>query len=179
VDQALSALSISDQFFMKYVHDRVLPFLMATKLDSNNEIRVAALKKYIDLAVRCSDNGEFVCWIFERCQSPTELTEVAQSCGTGLAPHLTKFFQILKAKQSNENMEKDELIEDLISKNEEMERKINELIARLQESESLVVVPSIATFPATGGSSSHTIINSGNRKIMYKLGNFSGVIDAG
>ncbi|GMR38625.1 hypothetical protein PMAYCL1PPCAC_08820, partial [Pristionchus mayeri] len=49
VEQALSVLSIADRFCMQNVHGRILPILMATKLDSNNEIRVAALKKYVDI----------------------------------------------------------------------------------------------------------------------------------
>ncbi|GMS86843.1 hypothetical protein PENTCL1PPCAC_9018, partial [Pristionchus entomophagus] len=66
VDQALAALTLADRFCMLDVHKRILPYLKATELDPIAENRVAALKRYIKLAVKCSDNGEFVRWIFER-----------------------------------------------------------------------------------------------------------------
>ncbi|GMR49762.1 hypothetical protein PMAYCL1PPCAC_19957, partial [Pristionchus mayeri] len=33
------------------------------------------------------------CWIFEKCESSEELTEVAKSCGSGITPHLEDFFR--------------------------------------------------------------------------------------
>ncbi|GMR38622.1 hypothetical protein PMAYCL1PPCAC_08817, partial [Pristionchus mayeri] len=94
VDQALSVLTLADRYLMQNVHKRILPYLKTTELDSIAENRIALLKRFLDLATRCSDNGEFVSWIFERCQTTTELSEVAHSCGTTLTPHLEMFFQV-------------------------------------------------------------------------------------
>ncbi|GMS86845.1 hypothetical protein PENTCL1PPCAC_9020, partial [Pristionchus entomophagus] len=132
VDLALSALTLADRFCMPYVQKHILPYLKATELDPIAENRVAALKRYIDLAVRCRDNGEFVCWIFERCQTTSELIELAQSCGQSVNPHMATFFRFLAIKQSDEEKktaekierlervenEKDELIQSLISEKE-------------------------------------------------------------
>ncbi|GMR49766.1 hypothetical protein PMAYCL1PPCAC_19961, partial [Pristionchus mayeri] len=41
------------------------------------------------------------CWIFEKCVSSEELTEVAKSCG-GHSPHLETFFQFMTMKLSDE-----------------------------------------------------------------------------
>ncbi|GMR38776.1 hypothetical protein PMAYCL1PPCAC_08971, partial [Pristionchus mayeri] len=185
VDQALSVLSISDRFCMKYVQERVLPYLMAHKFDSDKDLRVAALKKCFDLAARWRDDGEFVCWIFENCRTVAELYEVTQSCGTALSPHhMTTFCENLMMKHSSEIEEKEELIEELLKKNADLEARISQLIGRLGQSDTLVVLPLSATFPAAGGTSTHTLVNSADYKkcvvqVRYSVSISSGFIEAG
>ncbi|GMR49765.1 hypothetical protein PMAYCL1PPCAC_19960, partial [Pristionchus mayeri] len=90
VDQALSVLHLADRFCMPNVVKRMLPYIMESELSPDPEIRLTTLKQYLDIATRCNKTGEFVGWIFERCESSEELTEVAKSCGSGLTPHLEK-----------------------------------------------------------------------------------------
>ncbi|GMR38349.1 hypothetical protein PMAYCL1PPCAC_08544, partial [Pristionchus mayeri] len=92
-------------FCMYNVHKRIVPYLKTVELNSNAEIRLADLKNFIDIAARCRDNGEFVHWIFERCQTSSELIEVSQSCGQALNPHMTIFFQFLATKNAEETNE--------------------------------------------------------------------------
>ncbi|GMS86847.1 hypothetical protein PENTCL1PPCAC_9022 [Pristionchus entomophagus] len=108
VDQALAVLTLADRFLMPYVHKYGVSYLKATVLDPIAKNRVVALKRYIDLAVRVNDNGDFVGWIFERCQTTSELIEVAQSCLQSLSPHMATFFRFLsyEDKTANEKMER-------------------------------------------------------------------------
>ncbi|GMR52188.1 hypothetical protein PMAYCL1PPCAC_22384, partial [Pristionchus mayeri] len=56
VDQALYALFMSDRFCMKYVKERIVPYLNSAKFDPT----VETLKRYIAIVVRCSGIGEVV-----------------------------------------------------------------------------------------------------------------------
>ncbi|GMR37766.1 hypothetical protein PMAYCL1PPCAC_07961, partial [Pristionchus mayeri] len=103
VVHALSILTLADRFCCPNVLKRILPYIKEFKLDTKaKKNRVTTLRQCFDIASRCSDNGEFVSWIFESCETAMELSEVGQSCGTALTPHLKEFFRFLAIKHANE-----------------------------------------------------------------------------
>ncbi|GMS98949.1 hypothetical protein PENTCL1PPCAC_21124, partial [Pristionchus entomophagus] len=122
VDHALAALIFADRFCMPDVFKRILPYLKNAELDSVAEKRVATLKRYIDLAARRNDNGDFMSWIFEKCQTMAQLIEVAQSCGDGLNPHMAIFFRFL----ANEEKKATEKIARFEKKRDKLKRRKND-----------------------------------------------------
>ncbi|GMR38620.1 hypothetical protein PMAYCL1PPCAC_08815, partial [Pristionchus mayeri] len=108
-EQALSVFTISDRFCMNNVNKHILSYLKT----ANHNLPLNTLKRFASLAARCRDNGEFMTWIFEICQSATGLITIAQSCGSSLPPHMSLFFHFLATKQEDEKSKNEEKIKKL------------------------------------------------------------------